>query len=123
MALLEQEFARREMDGVETRPETRLLWSFDALPTTASHSLTLRFACGARVADTSPDRRMFAQVLLGARDTVTIKALIEHFEPALRSAAAKRSEQHPAIEWAEHQRDQEMLDALLAAAQSVAFAC
>src|SRR5437773_3508461 len=89
MPLVDNEFARRESDGVEMRPEARLSWSLDDLTTSDSHRLRVRFGCGARVADTSADRRMFAQVMLGSRPSVTIDVIVEHFAPALKSSAAK----------------------------------
>src|SRR5438034_10527618 len=123
MSLLEKEFARRDADGVDTRPETRLVWSLEGLTTSDKHALRIRFGCGARVADNSMDRRTFVQVMLGSRSTISIDALIDHFAPALQSAAAKCSAQYPAVEWAEHKLDQTMLDALLEGARRVAFAC
>src|SRR2546430_5623910 len=106
MSLVENEFARQGSDGVETRPEARLTWSLDDLTTSDSHRLRLRFGCGVRVADASADRRMFAQVMLGSRSNVTIDAIVEHFEPTLKSAAAKSAAQLPAVDWAEHKSDQ-----------------
>jgi hypothetical protein len=123
MALLEKEFARRDVDGVETRPETRLVWSLEGLTTSDKHALRVRFGCGTRVADNSMDRRTFVQVMLGSRSTVSIDALTDHFAPALQSAAAKCSAQYPAVEWADHKLDQTMLDALLEGAKRVAFGC
>ena len=43
MSLLEKEFARRDADGVETRPETRLVWSLEGLTTSDKHALRIRF--------------------------------------------------------------------------------
>src|SRR5438094_9280381 len=111
MPLAETEFARRDAAGVETRADARLSWSLEDLTTSDSHRLRVRFGCGARVADSSADRRMFAQVMLAARASVCIDAIAEHFAPALKSAAATCAAQAPAVDWAEHKADQTMLDA------------
>src|SRR5439155_25453520 len=123
MSLGENEFARRDVAGVETRPDARLSWSLDDLTTSDSHRLRVRFGCGARVADSSADRRMFAQVMLGIRPSVSVETIIEHFAPALKSAAAICAAGVSAVDWAEHRSDQTMLDALLSAANGAAFAC
>src|SRR5439155_14905077 len=106
MPLVENEFARRDVAGVETRPEARLTWSLDDLTTSDSHRLRVRFGCGARLADSSADRRMFAQVMLAGGASVSIDEIEERFAPALKSAAVTCAAQATAVEWAEHKSDQ-----------------
>src|SRR4051794_1449663 len=124
MALAENEFARRDADGVEIRQSpARLAWSLDGLTTSDSHALRGRFACSAQIADNPTDRRAFAEVILAGHRSVTIADLCGHFAAALHKAAADAARQAPAEEWTGGANEKPMLDALLAAGKRLAFAC
>src|SRR3954454_23358117 len=126
MPLATDEFARRDVGGIETLSgPARLSWAFDGLSTGDRHVLRVRYTCGVRVADNPTDRRMFAQVLLSRSGTVSTRELNEHFAGALRAAAAQAASQRTAEQWTEGngQFRQELIDALAAAGRAVAFAC
>ncbi|WP_428939977.1 hypothetical protein [Fontivita pretiosa] len=85
--LKDNELARRQGDAVICRPQPlRLRWVFDQLATADAHTLEARFAASVRIADTDADRKMFSELLLCDRQSVTAQMLIEHFAPPLRAA-------------------------------------
>src|SRR5262245_61989244 len=97
MALRANEFARREGGAVQHRSDAlRLNWGFTDLPSDDSHALDVRFACSARIADNDADRRMFVEVFLNSRHSVTIDELIEHFARTVKSALTTLSSEHKA---------------------------
>ena len=96
MALSTNEFARRDGGAIEMSPDpVRLTWALSGVTTKDAHTLSGRFTVSAQLADNPTDRKMFAEVMLGARSVLTINDLTEHFAESIRNAstqlAAKRT--------------------------------
>jgi hypothetical protein len=101
----------------------RVTWTFDELVSSDAHAMRCRFSASVRVADTDPDRRMFAEVFLtGGKRGATDEEIRAHFDGALRAAALSASAKRQADDWisGDHKTLQ---DALVERAKSVAFAC
>ena len=123
MALASNEFARRAEGAVEIVPSAvRLTWPLSGMTTSDSHTLTGRFTLTARLADNPTDRKMFAEVMLGSKPVVTLADLTEQFVSAIRNAAAELAPKRNVEQWVSGEAKQEMVDALVKAATSVAFA-
>lgn len=124
MPLRDNELARRQEGKIELRPQPlRLRWSFNKLLTSDGHELRAVFTCSARALPDPIERRMFEEVLLGTRYSVTDEELAAHFQPALESAATKAAEQHTAAEWGDAPNRDQMLQTLRNASAPVAFGC
>jgi len=98
-------------------------WNLGDLVTSDGHELRVSFSCSARVLSDPTERRMFEEVLLGARHAISADDLALHFTPALNAAAAKVAEKHTATEWTGEQFKGELIEALQTAANPVAFGC
>lgn len=96
-----------------------MTWTIEDLVTSDAHTVRCRLGVSVRVADTEPDRNMFAEMF---GDTAALDRVAAHFRPALQSAAQRHVAQLSAdvILNAERERLQA---ALLEAAGPVAFAC
>ncbi len=119
------EFARRDEQGVECRNEpVRVSWNFADLASADAHSLSCRFSCSVRIADSPSDRRMFAEVFLTSQPTVTTQTLAEHFARVLRSTANAFASQSKAADvvGGGGAEEQKWIGALTQAARPVAFA-
>ena len=102
MPLLENELARREGSAVDVRARPlRVRWNFDDLATTDQHDLRCGFAASVQAVQDPLDRRMLAEVLLAGREVVTAADLVNHFNSALTSAAAKVAARFPIAAWIE----------------------
>jgi hypothetical protein len=125
MPLRANEFARREAGVVQHRADAlRLGWAFTDLPSSDSHALDVRFACSVRIADSDADRRMFAEVFLNSRHSITTDELIDHFTRTIKSALTSLSSQCKAADvvgGADYK--QSWIAAITKAANPLAFAC
>jgi hypothetical protein len=120
----DNELARRQEGRLELRVQPlRVRWNFNELATSDGHELRATFTCSARALPDPTERRMFEEVLLGSRYSLTDDDLAAHFERTLNAAAAKAAEKHTAVEWTESQITGEMIEALRLAAAPVAFGC
>jgi hypothetical protein len=101
----------------------RVTWTFDELVSSDAHVVRCRFGASVRVADTDPDRRMFAEVFLtGGKRGATDEEIRAHFDGAVRAAALSASAKRQADDWISGDR-KTLQDALVERAKSVAFAC
>lgn len=124
MSVRDNELARRHEGTLELRPQPlRVRWSFNELMTSDNHELRVTFTCSARVLPDPTERRMFEEVLLGARYALTDDDLAAHFERTLNPVAAKVAEKHAAAEWSTEQFFPELTQALRVAADKIAFGC
>jgi hypothetical protein len=131
MSLRANEFARRDAGAVQCRADAlRLNWVVTDLPSADSHALDVRLSCSARIADNDADRRMFAEVFLNNRHSVTADELVEHFARTVKSTLTTLSAQCKAADvvggsttvgGVEHQVS--WITALTKSTNSVAFAC
>ncbi|HEX3356575.1 MAG TPA: hypothetical protein VHS31_06295 [Tepidisphaeraceae bacterium] len=124
MVLASNEFARRADGAVEIDPQPlRLSWPLMGLISADAHTLAGRLTVSARLADDPTDRKMFAEVMLAGKMSLTVGDVAEHFAVAIRNAAGSIASKHSAEQWLSGERRQEMIDAMAKAAQGVAFAC
>ncbi len=126
MPLQENELARREGSAVTVRAQPlRVRWELAGLSTLDQNDLRCRFVASLGAVDNALDRRMFTEVLLAGRNAVTEQDLSAHFAPALQAAASKIAAQFAAGSWVEGDATARcaMIEAILAAARPVAFAC
>ena len=124
MSLGENELARREDGRVEIRhTPLRLNWTFPDLTTAGLHTLRATFSCSMMAVDSSADRAMLEEVLLGDRTSIGADAVAAHFGPAIRAAMAPLIEQSTAEDLVAGRKDQAILEELTRSAERVAFAC
>lgn len=122
MPLLNNELARRENGRVELRPgPMRVRWNLDDLVTADGHRLHCAFSCSIAALADPTERKMLEEVFLARAFAVTSDAVISHFEPGLRAAAAKVAGEHKADEWIKKDLKQPMIDALREAGKVTAF--
>src|SRR4051812_38489143 len=101
MSMLDNELARRggEGSGLQLREEPlRLRWEFEDLASADGHELRLGFGCSVRALSAPTEVRMLREVLMEGRQRLTDRDVAEHFQPALRSAAARVIESTPGAE-------------------------
>ncbi len=123
MPLKPNEFARRDNGAVETLPGAmRLRWALSDLWTKDNHTLEVRFACSAQIADTATDRKMFVEHFLNQADSVSGSDLIEHFQPVLRNAATSLAAKSAASDFVDRNQDRTWIEALSNAIKPLAFA-
>jgi hypothetical protein len=123
MALATSEFARRSDRAVEIVPgAVRLSWALNGMTTADSHTLSGRFTVSAQLADNPTDRKMFAEVMLGSKQVLSIADLTDHLADAIRNAAIQIAPTRSVDQWISGDSKQEMIDALVKAASAVAFA-
>jgi hypothetical protein len=90
MLTQEAELARRGPGGIEIRREpVRLRWEWENLTTSDGYPVRLTFDASLRTLDTPTERAMLEESLLRGRNLATTRDVVEHFTPALRSAAAR----------------------------------
>lgn len=126
MPLQENELARREGSAVAVRAQPlRVRWELNGLSTSDQNDLRCTIVASLQAVDNALDRRMFAEVLLAWRNVVTDQDLSAHFAPALQAAASKIAAQSTAGSWVEGEGTarRAMIEAIVAAARPVAFAC
>ena len=124
MGLSANDFAKRQAGAVEIAAEVvRLTWALPGMTSAESHSLLGRFTCSARVADNPTDRKMFAEVMLRDRASVTAADLAAQFTDAISTAAVRISRMRSAEEWISGDFRRDMIQSLIAAAKPIAFAC
>ena len=124
MSLRDNELARRADGSLELRPQPiRVRWNFNELLTSDGHELRVSFGCSARALPDATERKMLEEVLLGSRYALTDHDLAAHFEPTLVPIAAGVCEKHTAAEWSGEDFKPQLVQALRAAADAVAFGC
>lgn len=122
MALLENEFARRDLQGMELRPTpARLAWRLDGLNSSDDHELRVRFVASAQVPDDPTDRRLFAETLLTRLGPLTLDAVAECFRSALTNAARDLLREQPAQHWIDPDSETALSDTLASTAERVGF--
>src|SRR5436305_4586813 len=100
MSLRDNELARRLEGRLELRPQPlRVGWNWGDLLAADGHELRCAFTCSVRAVPDPTERRMLQEVLLGSRYSLNDEDVSAHFAPALRSAAARVAEKHPAAAW------------------------
>lgn len=123
MALKDNEIARRAGSAIECRSDAvRLNWTFTDLVSSDAHALACRFACSSRIAENTADRRMFAEVFLGARESVTTGDVAGHFSPGMRAGLAMLAARHSAADSVAGLHKSDWISALIEAARPIAFA-
>jgi hypothetical protein len=125
MPLPENQLARREKGIVELRHEPlRLRWDFSDLVAGDGHDLRAGFTASVRAIPDRTERRMLEEVLMNGRSAVSADDVIAHFSPALRAAASRTAQRHPAAEWLGNDAARnELIESLKSSAVSLAFAC
>ncbi len=124
MALSSNEFARRADGAVEISPRpVRLSWTLAGMNSADGHTLAGRFTASAQIADDPTDRKMFSEVMLGGKSSLTVGEVTDHFGAAIRNAAGAIASKYSAEQWLDGEHRQGMIDVLQKAAQGVAFAC
>src|SRR5256885_16885975 len=102
MKWLDATLARRASlaSEVEVRPDPlRVQWRLTNLRASDDHQIDLTFACAVRALDDSIERKMLAETLMAGRGSVGTEEIAAHFSPALREAATRAIEAHPAEQW------------------------
>lgn len=126
MPLQENELARREGTAVVVRAlPLRVRWELDGLSTSDDNDLRCTFVASIGAVENALDRRMFVEVLLAGRNTVTGQDLSAHFAHALQAAASRAAAQSSAAAWVDGDAAarRSLIEAMVAAARPVAFAC
>src|SRR5687768_1124583 len=122
--MLENEIARRDNGRVEVRPAPmRVRWRFTNLACSDHHDLRCTFECSVRALPDATERRLLEEVLLRGRDRAGADDVAQHFFQSLHAAAARAAGRHTAEEWVGGAANKTLLDAVVAAAKPVAFAC
>src|SRR4051794_39151430 len=119
------EFARRR-DGQMAFRDDPMRVRFEIGGVWASDRPDLRcaFDCSVRVAESSADRRMLAEVLLHDRETLTHDDVIKHLSRKLTSAASDFASTRCAADLTGGGATRDgLLEALRQAADAAAFAC
>jgi hypothetical protein len=124
MSLRDNELARRQDGRIELRPRPlRVRWNLSDLLAADGHELRATFACSVRALPDATERRMLEEVLLGARYALSDEDVARHFEGAIRTAASKSAQKHPASDWLANGSTSEMTEAIRSAAVAIAFDC
>ncbi len=124
MSITGGEIARRDGEHVEVQTQPlRLRWSLSDLIALDGHPLTCTFTCSVRAVDRPADRTMLAEAFLAGRDVVEPGDVVNHFKPALTSAASRLAGTKPADGWLNAASERTMAEALRTDAAPVAFAC
>jgi hypothetical protein len=122
MALLENEFARRDPQGIELRPTpARLAWRLDGLNSSDDHELRVRFVASAQVPDDPTDRRLFAETLLTKLGPLTLDTVSECFRAALTNTARDLLRERPVQHWIDPDSEKSLCETLARTAQRVGF--
>src|SRR6266568_643567 len=123
MPLAESELARRESGRLELRKSPmRLRWIIEKLVSGDGHELRAEVSCSIQVLSEAAEQQMLAEVFLNDGNSLWAEAVIAHFQPALRAAIAHICGVRPAAELVGANNAQ-LLEALRAAAQRIAFSC
>jgi hypothetical protein len=122
--LSSNEFARRRGTQTVFRDEPmRVRFELSGIGTSDRHDLRCAFDCSLRVAESSADRRLLAEVLLHDRESLTRDGVILHLSRKLVTAANDFASQHTAADLTGGgaTRDQ-LLESIRQAADAAAFA-
>jgi hypothetical protein len=124
MALSGHEIARRVSGRTEVRADAvRARFRLQSIAAADAHLIEATLSCGVVALNRPVELKMLTEVFLSDRDIAGIEEVVTHFTPALRDAAARAVEKHPAAHWLDDAGRGELLDALRAAAKPVAFNC
>jgi hypothetical protein len=124
MSLRDNELARKQDGRLELRPRPlRVRWDLSDLAAADGHELRATFTCSVRALPDASERRMLEEVLLGGRYAISDQDVSRHFEGAIRSAASKAAQKHPAPKWLGNGSSSEMIEAIRSAASAIAFDC
>src|SRR5207253_621780 len=115
--------ARRQGGRLELRKNPmRLRWVMEKLVSGDGHELRADFSCSMQVLSEAAEQQMLAEVFLNDGTSLWAEAVVAHFQPALRAAIAQICGVRPATE-SVGINNQQLIEALRAAAQRVAFSC
>ncbi|HEV2295000.1 MAG TPA: hypothetical protein VGR35_14190 [Tepidisphaeraceae bacterium] len=124
MSLVGGEIARRDGDDLHLRAQPlRPRWTLSDLASADGHRLTCTFTCSVVAVDRPADRKMLAETFLAGRDVIEPADIVNHFKPALMSAASQLAATRPADAWLSPASERTMAEALRTSAAPVAFAC
>src|SRR6266545_1911760 len=122
MSLTEHDLAKRSGDRVEIRFDPlRLRFRFAGLGCSDSHLLRITFSCSVQAIDNPIERRALQEAFLSTRPLVTADDLIEHFQPAFRSAVSRIASTRSAAEWMDSPDYNDLIQALRKAAKPIEF--
>jgi len=97
LVLSSGEFARRRGEQMVFRDEPmRVRFDLEGIATSDRHDLRCAFDCSIRVAESSADRRLLAEVLLADREALTREDVVAHLSRKLNSAAGDFASKHAA---------------------------
>jgi hypothetical protein len=117
-------FARRSDGRAEVLSSAiRLRWSFDDLVTADGHRLSVAFGCGIKSAAAAADRKLFVEVFMTGRDTVTADDLTAHFSSALKTSAGNIAGKQKAESALSEEARGMWTDDLRKVADEIAFSC
>lgn len=125
LSLSGNEFARRRGTQMVFREEPmRVRFELSGIATLDRHDLRCAFDCSLRVAESSADRRLLAEVLLHDREALTRDGVVQHLSRKLVTAANDFAAQHTASELTGGGATREqLLEKIRQAADAAAFAC
>lgn len=124
MLVQSNELAWREHGRVEIRAEAlRLRWSFENLVTADGHLLGVEFSCRVRALSAPADRQMLEEVFLSGSPVLRSEAVVEHFQPAMRAAAAGVCQARGAVDLMVNGGNSPIDFVIREAANKVAFTC
>src|SRR3954469_18837038 len=97
LVLSSGELARRREGRMAFRDEPmRVRFDLDGIATSDRHDLRCSFDCSIRVAESSADRRLLAEVLLADREALTREDVVAHLSRKMSSAAGDFASKHSA---------------------------
>jgi hypothetical protein len=123
--LRDSELARRDDQGqIELRPAgVRVSWELTNLATADGHTVQGVYSCTVRALPGLNDQKMLEEVFLSAGSVVTAADVANHFQRALRSAAARLARTLAAEELLGQAGRAAMIAALKSSADALAFSC
>lgn len=101
----------------------RLRWSFGDLVTLDGHRITAAFVCSLKILPEPAERKLFEETFLHGNAAISTADILNHFTPALRSAAAGVAQGSDAEPLLADDFRSTWIQALRAAGNATAFAC
>lgn len=124
MALLKEELARRDGDGVLLAQQPlRLTWHFSGMPTSDGHRIDCDAHCSVRPADNPVDIRMLREVLLGTQYALGTGDVRKHFQGKLQGVVSAVVAESTANDLLNEAGRRALADAFKKCAHEIAFSC
>lgn len=125
MALKENQLALRDGLGkLEIRlSPVRISWLLDDLASSDGHKLRCTFSAAVQILPERAEQKMFEETFLTKAWWAQTEDVVQHFAPALRSAAAAAVRRRPAGDWLTDDPKSDLTMALRRAGDAIAFAC